>query len=797
MNKKILAIPFLTLLLAACGGGDGGTNDTGGNGGSGGNNGSDRPIERPFINDPVDVEEGFGLAESNEFIEVGFSLNNPSKKSYKIGSSNTSRDVKSIDIEIDYEESKISKDDLSTYVKNYDLLLNRLSQIGSDILARPNDVHKFSFEIEDLPAHLYQDSKFMDAERLISNALVFKVFVNKGMNLETGKPIRFSYKNDNEIPSLPDDLVLNYEYDENSTNYINFTVSDKNYNDTIEYRIVVPVDERDLINVSSTQCSNDVCTLGDDKLVSLRVDVSNIEEIQENSSFAIYLTDKSATGANFETLNEVPVFFNLLINNNEEHLTPYVIFTQTEYDVSESGGASIPFVLKNSLENPELPLEFNIDIDLDGVEANVAVDRENNRINFSDINISSNISKVLTATVSDGIGNYSTDILINFIEDIDRSPKVMFLEGSSVNINESTGGSVSYVASLNNPNRDLTVDVIYSRIPTTMVYEHNPRTGVIEFSNIELMEDFSGEIRVVATDGIDSAEDVINIEFINDVEPVVEVPSTFTVSEETGGVLTYTGYVTNSTERRFTANHSVIGSVPDGLDITHSAERQEIIFNTEDMSIRGDVTLNIIITASDGVSTIEYPVSVVIVNDVDKEMVLFKESYNEWLDYHSQVTAMNAESVIFDFYKEVALIQGYNPILLEEMGDRVNQFMLEERMAMDVKINEINSFIQNTPINANPSDFDEGNALLSDFVSMVENYGLQALLEINDLASSGITEGLPTLNNLKNSLSPNNVFGRYVGNTTYGRYVEVENINWRFNQGYKMLDLVNPNKICN
>ena len=118
MNKKIFAIPFLTLTLAACGGG--GSSDSGpGTDTGGGNDGGsgERPVERPKINDPVNLEEGYYQTEAETNVDLRFTLNSASKDAFRIGSSNTQRDVKTVDIRIESSESTISDEDLVEYIK--------------------------------------------------------------------------------------------------------------------------------------------------------------------------------------------------------------------------------------------------------------------------------------------------------------------------------------------------------------------------------------------------------------------------------------------------------------------------------------------------------------------------------------------------------------------------------------------------------------------------------------------------------------------------------------------------------
>lgn len=791
MNKKLLLLPISAFVLAACGGSEGESTDRGG---------SNPPeeIQQPQIENPENFsEEMLSLNQEKDSVTLNFSLD-PKEDSFYIYSPKESNDIEQIRFNLEH------KDGLEDYLVNYPDLTNKISQLGDQLI---NDREaQLTVKIDDLPADMYQNQDDMNAERVISGILKINMQVDNGIGIS--RDFELNYQNENELPALPRFFESSFEFNENTTNYITVPIEDSNKNDNLTYSISVNNPLQFMSFDTDQECEgknqyeliNCVIPKGVERNAIIKIDTGEVANISESEGFEFSFTDQSGSlidGEGFNNKNEVSRTFNVDIINDENDLTPSVEFnTQSGgFNISELNGGVIEYNLipADNRPNDELSVSFNID--LDGLDVGLQHDEENNRFVFDNINIAEDKIRTLRVEVSDGQFSSYNEASVTFVDDIDRMPSLSINNGLQQTINESTGGEIGYTTTLNNPERSISVTGSLSIDNVQYNLVHNQENQVFELSDIRATSGETGFLTVTASDGVESVSREVEIQIDNDIEPFVDIQDQISISDGSESLSTYSfisGIENNTQNREFTIDYSF--AVPEGVVFNFDSNSNLLEFDVNDLYTRENIERDLTITVSDGVSQVETTVDVLFTNDVDKEMRDFEEMYDENKSNYNQMVSINAEEVLMDFYQEVALIKGNNNLVIEEIAERGKSLLDEQKVEMDELISDLDNFVSTTTKDDPGSLFEPAYEKLSSLDTKMKNYGLATLFDINELA---VMLSMPELERTENFKSENGVYGRYVGNTLYGSYVDFSNDEFRFNEGFKMLDLVNPNQVCN
>ena len=797
-NKKIFLLPLAAFILSACGG-DGESEDRG--------NGGDLPdqVSQASLTFPKEWVQNPLLDKEENTFTLRFSTEENKNNNFYI-STRKDNPIREIKFTKEHDEN------LEEYIYNYDQFTQNLEGLGDELLR--NGYAQIQFIIDDLPADLYQDSEHMDANRIIKDILKLNIVVNNGVRLS--RDISFNYKNENTTPSLPRFFDKSFTFNQSTSNYIVIPIEDPNLNDKITYSVVGDEmfsemslsTEQNCEKISPYELIN--CEITNEDLQAIfKVDTATISDPSVVKNLRFEFTDQSryisssqapnnddgetppSGNANFGELNIVSENLNITILNSDDDLTPTVSFSSSNNSISERSGGFISYNVTPAKDRPDAYLDVDYQIELDDLSITSELDRENNRVVFSDINIGQNVDRILRVTVSDGEYSSYAETMVRFNDDVSRVPTLS--APSSVTINESTGGSIKYSTS-SDVEGEIYVDGHFISGDYIFDLNHSPESSEFTFSNLQLDGNQIGIFRITAINSSDTVTRDVEVNFNSDINPVLIFPDEINVYESgVNNMVDYTATIENNTQNRM-IEFSYEISLPDGVVMDVLSDESVLMFNTEYFSTRKDLSRQMTVSLSDGVSVESKNITVNFINDIDKEMEEFMDVYSGVKSNLSQLLSINADMKILDFYTQVARINGISSLLIEQTINSATEINEYEIGLLNNKRNEIDGLIAEISIDTEDADFEDLNLKLDDLIREKERFGAYIVSDhINSLAE--LTE-LNTLGDINNSFSITGVYGRYIGVDGYGSIISGN----RFepSRGYLFLNLVNPNKnICN
>lgn len=676
MKKKIFLMSLLSVSLTAC------VSEQ-----KEEDNSSTTPIVAPTVQKPSIYQNINPLSEDSKNLSLSFTMNADGGQSYRIFSSSANNPIRNVSFDL-----KLIDPELANYITNYSLLINKIEDMNQNFMK--NKDASISINFDHVPADFLQD-KMQTNSRIIKNAITLEITIDNGVIRK--ESIAIDLNNINELPSIASRFLNAISILENESYAVTIPITDRNLNDNLKYQFTNIPSFIEIQNILNENCiknldneNNNFC-IANNKQIQFLINAKEIQEEFINESINFSITDLSKAGNNLNVVNyTIPV----IVNNKEEDLYPIITLPDSVFNVNESSSYEIIYDYEKAKDREDFNLVVTPEIDLSGLDLTFQHLPNEKKLRFTNININDNYSRVLKLNITDGKYKSTTSAIINFINDVDRSPQLDIISPNPTQISEQNGGFIEYQATLNNPNKSLNVTYQIDTGGKKIKVDHSPSEKRIYFSEIDITENYSTTLKIIATDGIDSIEKQINVEFIN---------------------------------------------------------------------------------------------------DVSYEKLAFQDRYINLKNNYSNIMSRNDEIEIFSFYKEFALINQINPFLINEYETRINNSLQLDKQELVLVYNKIEDFISiqfPTSQQIAQAELD-----LIDFRTKLENLGLFATTLLNDFRAELGT--LPTLNVVKNSLSPNGVFGRYVGLSTYGSYIDQEKTIWRFNNNYKMLELVNPNFQCN
>lgn len=658
--------------------------------------------------------------------------NEVSDESYVYSFSNfdSSFNIESAKLEIkyNYENKEDPSKDLKTYIKNLTYVEESLSSFNDVILSDDCSKFSFNFDFDDLPASFISD-------------------IEKIKEMDSESDLENGYIIENAITLS---LIL----------------------DSPELEEPVKKD----ININIKNSNNSPKT---EKIDSIT------KTIKESSQSLIF---EDIYDENF---NDSVVF---KLTNLPEDYKDYLRFSFNENhelldkSIEEPTLNSWRKLYKTDSQNNNKELENKINIGLNTSEVTSIEDKELNfSIIVSDLRIQ-NYSEENEENIY-----YEKEIPVTiFIENFEEDlyPKLN-VQGTKT-ISEANGGKIDFSVnnSVDNPSAELNVDYVleFSNATYTenLFYDPLAKSGYIEFSDINISGDQEGLLILTVDDGVNTTTKEIVVTFKEDLDrnPTLTIneSDTVNISEENGGSISFTAKNNNPESEELVITYDI--ALPNEEIIT-TLNSQSLSFTN--ISIKNDYNTTLTITASDGVSTVSDSINVVFVDDIDSEFLEFKAEYQNKKLKYSQIKR-DDELVVLSFVKEFSRIQYVKDSIINDYDTQVNQFLSENKVTIDNLIDKIDIFISKED-SYTKQEFETAKSNLNELEIQVSNYGLEALDVINDLISE--TNILPTLITSKNEVNGEGYYSRYVGNTSYGNYLDQEERIWQFNDAYKFLELVN------
>ncbi len=672
--KKIFALSILSISLIGCGGISEQEEET-----------DEVSIPSPVIITPPKYEMALPVISDNKNLSLAFSLSSTQDSdSFQLVSPSGNNPLKSVELSLSFKDES-----MKDYILNFTDVSEKINDINENWkninINTPQEV-SLNFLMDHLPAEFLQDE--LTPERVLNNAITVGIKLDNGQI--TRKNININVLNENSLPYFNQDQQVGYVFSERTENMVIINLNDDNLNDNLSYRIKKEnYDGFTLIHMNDLDCT-EFCETGNSVILNLSTkDITTQSVVEE---FIIEVIDNSLENGE---LNIVSLPITVTTENINDDLTPSITISENEYTVNESSGIEISYNVESPKDSPTAPVSVSFSLDLDENLASVVHDVENKKIVISNININENLSRVLTLTASTNGFTSSVNTLLNFQNDVDRSPQVMITSPNPSVISEENGGVINYAATLNNPSRNLSTTFEIDVPNDEIVVNHNSVNQTITFSNINIKENYSTVLTVFASDGVDVSSSQINIEFIN---------------------------------------------------------------------------------------------------DIDREKEEFIDRYNVQKNYYNNLINRDDEVKLFSFYEELAEITNLNAEIINETRALISQNATNEKNELLVLFNKLENFT--TVVNPSEEVIAAAEEDLSSFKIKLENYGLKSVNDLNNFILQ-LDVTVPLLSATKNRLTPNNVFSRYIALATYGRYIDVEQNIWIFNQNYKMLELVNPNYQCN
>lgn len=206
----------------------------------------------------------------------------------------------------------------------------------------------------------------------------------------------------------------------------------------------------------------------------------------------------------------------------------------------------------------------------------------------------------------------------------------------------------------------------------------------------------------------------------------------------------------------------------------------------------GYVEVEVMFTATDrtGTEEVSETVTIVIEDDVKAELNSVNDAIELEINKYNSLNSREDELELFKFYSEYALLT--NNMTKPQIESLKNQ-LETDRKNEEQEIESLLSEIQTAQNQDNPN-FENLNSLLKDLESKVSSFGIQAIKIINNIAESSNGNLLLIDENTPIMKASNEEYSRYVGNTKYGFYSNVQE--WKFLSNYEVFELVNFQGEC-
>lgn len=206
----------------------------------------------------------------------------------------------------------------------------------------------------------------------------------------------------------------------------------------------------------------------------------------------------------------------------------------------------------------------------------------------------------------------------------------------------------------------------------------------------------------------------------------------------------------------------------------------------------GYVEVEVMFTATDrtGTAEVSETVTIVIEDDVKAELNSVNDAIELEINKYNSLNSREDELELFKFYSEYALLtNNMTKLQIESLKNQLET----DRKKEEQEIESLLSVIQTAQNQDNPN-FENLNSLLKDLESKVSSFGIQAIKIINNIAESSNGTLLLIDENTPIMKASNEEYSRYVGNTKYGFYSNVQE--WKFLSNYEVFELVNFQGEC-
>jgi hypothetical protein len=465
----------------------------------------------------------------------------------------------------------------------------------------------------------------------------------------------------------------------------------------------------------------------------------------------------------------------------EPNQKPVVSILDKNHEIDERSTVRIPF---NGSDADGDDITYTLTVDPAIGTASV----EDNEIVYVSENISSSTVVNITLRGTDGKESVQDTATVMILEAFNDAP-VLDLSDTSFEFEE--GQTVLIPMTYTDADGDELTVSLNTEASTGLNLTATEATGGIQLVIGEIdAHEAIAKVTLTIADSQEIVEQEITVVVTNrliEEQPIIEIIGDPIVVNELGTTeISYTLEDPNTDLAALNVSYSLADEI--NAKVTLDIPNNKLII--EQVNIEGDQSVELTMTVSDEYHTVTDTATLNFVEQVDVEMQTFLSAYTPVMEKFNAVKDRNDEISLFYFYEEVAKVVASDKLVeIAAIKAQLQPIYDADKSEIQPVIDIIDAYVAD--INRDQSELPAMYASLETITSKVDNFGIDALIKLND-ANVEMGNVLPPLSFSTISdvtIGGVTYYSRYVGNNRFGFASNDET--WIFSTSYKFMEYVN------